>query len=341
MVGAGGLTCAAIGAFLGGLGGYFTINPAAAHPLGSTAEPSQQLATAVDQAYRVASRGGAADADTASFSSPSGGFAHGVDPLHWLTTSGSDNVALAGAPATVTDLPGLGGAGSGGLSLGCTTQSGLGVGCIVGSVTSVLGSLGSASSDPTGALAELVPSLSGVVSDVTGTLSDLGALLPIGSVPTVGLPPAVLDELGLSSLGSLSSSLGSLSSIGTGGPQTLSGSTPGALEPALNGILAAAGAAASSTEGSLSSAGGSSTGLPATAPSGSVSSSASAGRSTATSSTSTTTTTKPAGGGSSGTTVTVPLPALPLPSTPPVSVGGVSVGVNSSSSGSGLSLALP
>ncbi len=357
MVGAGGLTCAAIGAFLGGLGGYLTVNPAAAHPFASAAGPSQGLASAVDQAYRVASGGDPADATAVSFSSPSGALAQGVDPLQWLTTSGSDNVSVPGSPSAVANQPGLGAVGSGsgglGLGLGCTSESDLGVGCILGSVTSVLGSLGSASSDPTSVVDDLLPSLTGVVSDVTGALSDLGALLPIGSLPTAGLPTAVLEELGLgsflgsgtgsgglASLSSLGSSLGALGSIGSGGADSLPGSTsgPGSV---LSGILGAAGAA-SSTTGPLSSAGGSSSGLHATAPSGSVSSSASTGRSTTTTSTSTTTTTtKPSGGGSSGTTVTVPLPALPLPSTPPVSVGGVSVGATSSSSGSGLSLTLP
>ncbi len=349
LVGAGGLTCAAIGAFLGGLGGYLTVNPASVRPLASAAGPSQQLATAVDQAYRVASGGGSADATTAWFSPPSGALAQGGDPLQWLTTSGSGNVSVAGSPATASDQPGLGAVGSGsgllGLGLGCTTESDLGVGCILGSVTSALGGLGSASSDPTVVVDELLPSLNGVVSDVTGMLSDLGALLPIGSLPTAGLPPAVLEELGLGSLlgpgtGSgglasltpLGSSLGALGSIGSGGADSLPGSTAG---------LGAAGGA-SSTTGSLSSAGGSSSGEHSSAPSGSVSSSASAGKSTTTTSTSTTTTTtKPSGSGSSGTTVTVPLPSLPLPSTPPVSVGGVSVGANSSGSGSGLSLTLP
>jgi hypothetical protein len=36
MVGAGGLACAAVGTFLGGIGGSFTIAPAAAHPLASS-----------------------------------------------------------------------------------------------------------------------------------------------------------------------------------------------------------------------------------------------------------------------------------------------------------------
>ena len=178
--------------------------PRAVRPLASAAGPSQQLATAVDQAYRVASGGGSADATTAWFSPPSGALAQGGDPLQWLTTSGSGNVSVAGSPATASDQPGLGAVGSGsgllGLGLGCTTESDLGVGCILGSVTSALGGLGSASSDPTVVVDELLPSLNGVVSDVTGMLSDLGALLPIGSLPTAGLPPAVLEELGLGSL---------------------------------------------------------------------------------------------------------------------------------------------
>ncbi len=347
MVGAGGLTCAAIGAFLGGLGGYFTVNPAATHPFASSAGSNQPLATAVDQAYRVASLGDSADEAMVSFSSPSGTLAHSVDPLQWLTTSRSDNLAVS--PATVSNLPGLAaGSGLGGLGLGCATQSDVGVGCILGGVTNVLGTIESGSSDPAAVVEELLPSLSGVVSDVTGTLSNLGALLPLGSLPTAGLPTAVLEELGLGSggsglgpLGSLGGSLGSLGSLGAGGAGSLPGSTTGSLDPVLNGILAAAGASASSTTGSHSSAGGSSSGLPVSAPSGSLSSSASSGRSTTTTTSSTTTTTKPSGGGSGGTTVTVPLPALPVPSTPPVSVGGVSVGLNSSSSGSGLSLSLP
>ena len=45
LVGAGGLACAAVGAFLGGLGGYFTVNPAAAHSVASTSATSPSLAS--------------------------------------------------------------------------------------------------------------------------------------------------------------------------------------------------------------------------------------------------------------------------------------------------------
>ena len=47
LVGAGGLACAAVGAFLGGLGGYFTVAPAAAHVIGATAQDTP-LADAIN-----------------------------------------------------------------------------------------------------------------------------------------------------------------------------------------------------------------------------------------------------------------------------------------------------
>ena len=61
MVGAGGLACAAVGAFLGGLGGYFTIAPAAAHPLASSTTPDQPSAGAAN---------GAVDDGTATAAAP-------------------------------------------------------------------------------------------------------------------------------------------------------------------------------------------------------------------------------------------------------------------------------
>ncbi len=42
------------GAFLGGLGGYFTINPAAAHPLASASSPGPVAGAAVNQAHDAA-----------------------------------------------------------------------------------------------------------------------------------------------------------------------------------------------------------------------------------------------------------------------------------------------
>src|SRR5580704_15222120 len=97
MVGAGGLACATVGAFLGGLGGAFTISPAAAHPLASATTPDQSAAAAEQAADGAGSTSGTAALTTAALSSLSGSLTQGVAPLQWLTSqSGS-------VPATLAD----------------------------------------------------------------------------------------------------------------------------------------------------------------------------------------------------------------------------------------------
>ena len=123
MVGAGGLACAAVGAFLGGLGGYFTVNPAAAHSLAASTTPDQTLAGAADQAHG----GETAVLDSvavgsASLSSLSGSLTRGTAPLQWLVSSSGSGAGVPGA-VTLADLPG--GAASG-LGAGTGTGSGLG-----------------------------------------------------------------------------------------------------------------------------------------------------------------------------------------------------------------------
>ncbi len=166
--------------------------------------------------------GGSADATTVSFSSLSGGAGARPRPAAMAHDVGLGQRLGTGlarprdSARSGRRRPGLGSGGLG-LGLGCTTESDMGVGCILGSVTSVLGGLGRCLERSDSVVDELLPSLNGVVSDVTGTLSDLGALLPIGSLPTAGLPTAVLEELGLGSLlGSATGSggLASLSSLG-------------------------------------------------------------------------------------------------------------------------------
>ena len=106
MVGAGGLACAALGAFLGGLGGSFTVNPAAAHPLASSTTPDQTLAAAADQAHGgEAAAPGWGALGSASLTSLSGSLTQGIAPLQWLVSSSGSG---AGGPSTVTlaDLPG-------------------------------------------------------------------------------------------------------------------------------------------------------------------------------------------------------------------------------------------
>ncbi|HVT41386.1 MAG TPA: hypothetical protein VHD39_00280, partial [Acidimicrobiales bacterium] len=89
MVGAGGLACAAVGAFLGGLGGTFSIDPAAAHPVVSASGPEQQLADAVNQAHGLGGARSVNDAlGTATLASLTGSLTQGSSPFHGLTASG-------------------------------------------------------------------------------------------------------------------------------------------------------------------------------------------------------------------------------------------------------------
>lgn len=317
LVGAGGLACAAVGAVLGGLGGYLPVDTAAAHPTVSAGGSEQALANAVDRTNGY--RGSANDAvGTPTLTSLAGSLTQGSSPFRWLTGTGTGFLTAFPLPASLANLPGggpgpggsgQGSAGTGGL--GCSVTSALALGCILSGVTTAIGDLGSIPGDPGGAGGPL----SGAVGNVTGALSAFESLTSL---------------TGLNGLGSLSTLV----------PDVGSPSGAGAVAAAL-GAVAGSGAASPSGTGALSmpslgSIGwGSSPVTPVTRSSGS------AATTTTTPSTSTTTTTVVQPSGGTTTTVTVPLPTLPLPSTPPVGVGGISAGVNSGGPSSGLSLSLP
>ncbi len=208
MVGAGGLACAAVGAFLGGLGGYFTVNPAATRSLASAAAPGSAAAKQATATTSTAS--GSSAVTAASFSSPSGPLAQGAAPLQWLT-AGTGSQPLAPVTGALTDLPGgTSGTGSGGgvgngsgsgSGAGCTAAgTDLGLGCVLGSLTTALGNVGSLPTGPSGVMASLDPSLTGVITDMTGTLANLSSLLPIASLP---LPPGGLSAAGIPGLEAL------------------------------------------------------------------------------------------------------------------------------------------
>ncbi len=339
LVGAGGLAFAAVGAFLGGLGGYVAVNPVAAHNLASSTSRDQSLAAAANQAHDAASSaGGSAGVATASISSPSGSRTQGVAAVQWLT-AGTGSLFATPLPGTPADLAGGTTSGTGsiagpGSGPGCgATTCDLGLGGVVDCLTTALGSVHTLSTEPTGAFAGLVASLAGTITEVTVTLADPRSLMPTTSLP---VPPGALPASGLPGLSGAGSSLWS----DTSGITSL-----------LDGVTATAAAAAVSTSPSLpalpvgksgsSVAGATSPPTPAarTAPPTLPTPAGRAvpptvdspGNPTSGSTTTTTTT----------TTMTVPLPAPPVPSTPPVSVGGVSVGVSTSGSGSGLTLSLP
>jgi hypothetical protein len=332
LVGAGGLACAAAGAFLGGLGGYFTIAPAAAHALAApTVTQDLPLAQAVGQgSHSSAGANGTSAVVAAAFSKASGSLTQGIAPFATLTTQPLGNLPVGSLPGlggtgtggsgsgggsigngTVGGGSGGGGGGGGGLT-GCAAGStGLDLNCILTGLTSTLTNLGSLTGG--GSPTTLLDGLDGVVTDVTGTLQNLTSLLPIASLPlpTGGIPTMVLAG-------------GSGGGPVTSAPATTGGGSSNPVVSALAPVL--------NTVGSVTGALGSGTSIPSlplpTTTGVTVPGVTPAGT------TSTTT-----GGGS--TTLNVPLPvSVPL-NTPTITIGGLSVGVSSSGSTSGLTLTLP
>ena len=123
MVGAGGLACAAVGAFLGGLGGYFTVNPASAHTVASSSTPDQPLAAVVNQAYRASAlQSGSAAVAAASFSSLSGALTTGIGPFQTLSYPSPVNLPVPALPlGAVGSTGGNGSGGTGGTGGGTGT----------------------------------------------------------------------------------------------------------------------------------------------------------------------------------------------------------------------------
>ncbi len=93
LVGAGGLACAAVGALMGGLGGYLTVKPAAAHPVASSTKQDPSLDGAVSQASRLSSAvSGSAAVTGALFSLLSGSLVQsGAAPSERATSSDPGN----------------------------------------------------------------------------------------------------------------------------------------------------------------------------------------------------------------------------------------------------------
>jgi hypothetical protein len=326
LVGAGGLACAAAGAFLGGLGGYFTIAPAAAHAVAaSTVTQDLPLAQAVGHGSNSsAGTNGTSAVLAAQFSKAFGSLTQGIAPFASLTSQPLGNLPVGSLPG----VGGTGGSGSGGGGIGTGTvgggsgsgggggltgcaagSTGLDLNCILTGLTSTLTNLGSLTGG--GSPTTLLDGLDGVVTDVTGTLQNLTSLLPIASLPlpTSGIPTMVLAG-------------------GAGGPVTSAPATTGggssnpvvsALAPVLNTVGSVTGALGSGTSiPSLPLPTTTGVTVPGVTPAG---------------------TTSTSSGGS--TTLNVPLPvSVPL-NTPTITIGGLSVGVSSSGSTSGLTLTLP
>ncbi len=342
LVGAGGMACAAAGAFLGGLGGYFTISPAAAHAVASpTITQDLPLAQAVSHGSHSSSGArGTSAVMAAEFSKVFGSLTNGIAPFASLTSDPFGNLAVPGLPGhggkgsgggaghgTVGGGGGGGGAGGGGGGgvTGCALRSsGLDLTCILSGLTGVLGNLGSVTSGNPGTTAHRPrPGLGGVVGDVTGTLQNLTSLLPIASLPlpTGGIPTTLLGGTGGGPVTGPPATTG-----GTPSNPVVSALAPGAQHrgvrdgrPRLDRDLDPLAPAADDDRHDAAEPplplGHDHADRPARR--------ASAPRAAA----------RP--------TVNVPLP-VPVPvNTPTITIGGLSVGVNSSGSTSGLTLTLP
>ena len=199
MVGAGGLACAAVGAFLGGIGGSFTIAPAAAHPLASSLPDGTPAANATNGGAATGSSTEAVVA--AALTSLSGSLTQNAAPLQWLTAqspslpgtaAGIPSLGLPAIPG-VPGLGGLGGLGALGSSLpGSSGASSLlsdpgGIGVLLGGVTgAVTGSTGSGSTSPSlaplplGGSGGAVPGLPGLPGLPLAASAGGGASTPTG-----------------------------------------------------------------------------------------------------------------------------------------------------------------
>jgi hypothetical protein len=195
LVGAGGMACAAAGALLGGLGGYFTLSPASAHAVTSSHD-NLPLAAAANTAYHPAAVAGATDArpaaggrtvsDVTNRASGSGAttFATAAGPL----LNGSTPLTAPSATQPITSPSG--GTPSAGSPGGQVTQ------IVTAGLTEVLDNLTQALSEVTtlptnrGGLGT-VTSLTGDISDVTGTLSNLSRLMPVPSALSTGTLPVL------------------------------------------------------------------------------------------------------------------------------------------------------
>jgi len=329
LISAGGLACAAAGAFLGGLGGYFPVSPSSASPLTSSSE-QVPLAAASNASYhpqRAASATRAAssapshsanvarDSGTATFAVAPGPRLNGAAPLTGPSVSPPATTPPAGSTPPVTTTP-PGNAPQGGQIITASLNE------ILGNLTGALkGVLALPAAPSAASLSAVVTPLSGIVSDMTGTLSNLGSLIPLsgaGSLPVVS---------------TLAPSNGSAASSRSGPSSAAS-----ALAPVLNSVAASLGGSTGSGLPSIPSlpltgVGGSAPAvpsLPVTTPSGSLPTLPVI-----------TVPPLPVGTtGGSGTCVTVPVPALPLPSIP-LHLGPVSVGVNTSGDSSGATVCVP
>ena len=320
MVGAGGWPAPRVGAFLGGLGGYFTVDPAAAHPLASSTTPDQSLAAAADQAHGRRGRRLRA-ARSACRARPDPDVAVRLaDPGHRTAAVGHSPtraVARRGRARARVTLAGR-------VRPARRRRSGL-----VGHRPR-LGLLADRRASSTCTLSSC-PSSAHTAHRRWAT-SARAARWPTST----GLLDGLAARRWLPGLRPARAGLAGHRPQRNRRARTRVHSRPSLARPSPRAAASATGSSGSTSPSLPLSAGGGSVPGVDVFPSGAV------GRPRPRSRRPADRRTSSSGRHDGTTTVTVPLPALPVPiGTPPVSVGGVSVGVSSSGSGSGLTLSLP
>jgi hypothetical protein len=188
LVGAGGLACAAAGAFLGGLGGYFTISPAVAHPVAAPITQDLPFPQAIgDAAHSSPGAKGTSAVTAARFSEVFGALTKGIAPFASLTSEpfghGGKGSGKGGGAGNGTAGGGSGGGGGGGSGLAGggvpVTIVGTSPDPVVGALTPVLNTVGSMTSG-LGSTGTAIPSLP--LPPTTGTA------LPIPALPSTLTP---------------------------------------------------------------------------------------------------------------------------------------------------------
>jgi hypothetical protein len=176
LVTSGGLAFAAIGAFLGGLGGEFAVTPAGAHAL-TTTQKNMALSAAPAAAFSAAAAQSAAlhglGPATATAGNDRGAGGSASAPF----TPSSTGTSTTAAPVSSTSSTSTGGSSTGGSG---TSGSGTGGSSSGGSGGTTTGSTPPA---PTSPVTQIVgqAGLSGVTTDLTQTLSGV-----VGSVSAPG-----------------------------------------------------------------------------------------------------------------------------------------------------------
>ena len=129
LVGAGGLACAAVGGLLGGVGGYFNISPAEAHPVAAAAQ-DLPLGTAADQGSSGGSTSasvqahGSASQGSTTLSGVGGSLTQGIAPFVSLITDPSSNLPVGSGTGLGSTGKGSGSGSSTGTGSGGSTGTG-------------------------------------------------------------------------------------------------------------------------------------------------------------------------------------------------------------------------